>query len=440
MFYLMLTRYLGHFLYMNITESENRKNTKIKICSVCHKEFTAPKHSNSKISFCSYNCKMIHKYNLPQTGIRICQECGKEYYYIQGQGNWDKNNNKIWSKGEKNGQNKTFTLPSHKFCCYECGVKHKEKLRGKTNISKYGRISPWQDPILHEKLFNQMKERGTLFTSKPEKEIRNFIEQLNIATDKLIFGNSITTPRLEIDIYIPSLNIGIEFNGNYFHAQNGKKEKTITPIYHYNKRIQAKQKNIHLLQIWENDWTNNKPIIESILRNKLNKPIYTINASDCSITQLTQEQYIPFHNTNNLYQCIPSHIHLALIYNNQIQQTLTFYQIPNTNSYILTHNTPILNTHILNGTTTLLNHFIQQYNPSSISTTIQNDLFTGNVYLNNNFSIQKIIQSNAFYVKSRPIQKINPTSYSKNDLNILLQKKKILLCYDSGSTILTWNK
>ena len=273
---------------------------------------------------------MIHKYNLPQTGIRICQECGKEYYYIQGQGNWDKDNNKIWSKGEKNGQNKTFTIPSHKFCCYECGVKHKEKLRGKTNISKYGRISPWQDPILHEKLFNQMKERGTLFTSKPEKEIRNFIEQLNITTDKLIFGNSINTPRLEIDIYIPSLNIGIEFNGNYFHAQNGKKEKTITPIYHYNKHIQAKQKNIRLLQIWENDWTNNKPIIESILRNKLNKPIYTINASDCSITQLTQEQYIPFHNTNNLYQYILSHIYLALIYNNQIQQTLTFYQIPNT--------------------------------------------------------------------------------------------------------------
>lgn len=58
----------------------------------------------------------------------------------------------------------------------------------------------------------------------------------------------------EIDIYIESLNIGIEYNGVYYH----KESETRTAKYHQEKFLIAKSKGIRLIQIWEDDWLSDK--------------------------------------------------------------------------------------------------------------------------------------------------------------------------------------
>lgn len=53
----------------------------------------------------------------------------------------------------------------------------------------------------------------------------------------------------QIDCYIPSLKLGIEFNGLYWHSLDIKE-----PEYHFNKWFKAKEKGIRLITIWEDDW------------------------------------------------------------------------------------------------------------------------------------------------------------------------------------------
>lgn len=65
--------------------------------------------------------------------------------------------------------------------------------------------------------------------SKKEKEILSFINSLNIETienDRLVVSPN------ELDIFIPSHNIGIEFNGLYWHSN-----EFLDKNYHLNKTI-----------------------------------------------------------------------------------------------------------------------------------------------------------------------------------------------------------
>lgn len=56
--------------------------------------------------------------------------------------------------------------------------------------------------------------------------------------------------QLEIDIFIPELNIGIEFNGLFWHSKDRKPSN-----YHFNKSLLADAAGIKLIQIWEDDET-----------------------------------------------------------------------------------------------------------------------------------------------------------------------------------------
>ena len=169
---------------------KKKQSVKIVKCIVCGKEFEA--QTNTSPKFCSYKCHMIHKYNLPESGVRKCEVCGKDYYYEQGQGNWNCKNEEIWSNGGTNGKGKIFTVPSHKFCCYECGVKHKEQLRKEKNLEKYGRVSPFQDKEFLNKIYEENIENGIQFVSKSEIEISELVKSLGFKTEKIIEGDGNT--------------------------------------------------------------------------------------------------------------------------------------------------------------------------------------------------------------------------------------------------------
>lgn len=53
----------------------------------------------------------------------------------------------------------------------------------------------------------------------------------------------------ELDIYLPDLNLAIEFNGLYWHSELHKDKS-----YHYDKWKLCKDKDITLIQIYEDEW------------------------------------------------------------------------------------------------------------------------------------------------------------------------------------------
>lgn len=70
----------------------------------------------------------------------------------------------------------------------------------------------------------------------------------------------------QMDIFIPSLRIAFEYNGDWWHGDAMMSKRDTTPeSYHKLKRTAAEMIGIRLAFIWEHDWLNNHDeIIESI--------------------------------------------------------------------------------------------------------------------------------------------------------------------------------
>ena len=85
---------------------------------------------------------------------------------------------------------------------------------------------------------------GFIF-NKSEDELKDFIKNVNI--DFIENSREIITP-LELDIFIPSHNIAIEYNGLYWHSELHK-----TNDYHLTKTKECENKGIQLIHIFEDE-------------------------------------------------------------------------------------------------------------------------------------------------------------------------------------------
>lgn len=67
----------------------------------------------------------------------------------------------------------------------------------------------------------------------------------------------------EIDIYLPELKVGIEFNGKYWHPGDGRREAQ--------KSTECKQTGIKLLHVWEEQWKKNRRKVEKQIERLLDR-------------------------------------------------------------------------------------------------------------------------------------------------------------------------
>lgn len=143
-----------------------------------------------------------------------------------------------------------FTLQSNEI---------REKIK-QTDLEKYS-----AEYFFKSEHFKNIKENNLWFFSKAENEIKDWIESMGIKTQKKYIDNN------QIDIFIPSINLGIECNGLYWHSELYKSQK-----YHLNKTLLAQKHNIKLIQIFEHEWKNRKNQVKSRLKSLLglNKIIY----------------------------------------------------------------------------------------------------------------------------------------------------------------------
>lgn len=107
---------------------------------------------------------------------------------------------------------------------------------------------------------------ANLYSSK-ENEIYGFLvkklgEENVIQHDRIILGG-----RKELDIYVPSLKLAIEYNGLYWHSEATGKDKW----YHYDKMKACEDKGIRLIEIFEDEYLNHKDIVINKLLHLIGK-------------------------------------------------------------------------------------------------------------------------------------------------------------------------
>lgn len=119
--------------------------------------------------------------------------------------------------------------------------------------------------------------------SKSENEV---VEKLSEIYDgEIIQGCRSVIGKKEIDIYFPSLKLGIEFNGEFWHNEE---KRTGVKDKHDDKKLACDVAGIPLFVLWENDWIASREQtlkdIEIFLQTREIPPKYTYEARRQTLT------------------------------------------------------------------------------------------------------------------------------------------------------------
>ena len=126
----------------------------------------------------------------------------------------------------------------------------------------------------------------------------------------------------EIDVYIPSLNLGIEYNGLHWNSERLGKDKN----YHLDKLNKCNEQGIKLIQIFEDEWINHREICESKLKQicglNTNPKIF---ARKCKVVEITDKnEAYEFLDKNHIQGRTGFTIALGAYYNNELVGVMTF--------------------------------------------------------------------------------------------------------------------
>lgn len=122
-----------------------------------------------------------------------------------------------------------------------------------------------------------------------ENQLQTFISD-NYKGEILLNNRKIIKP-YEIDIYLPELNLAIEFNGSYWHSSIYKDK-----YYHLNKSNECCDKNIKLYQIYEQEWIENRDYVESNILYLIGHNKNILNIEDVKLIIIYNKIILSFDN------------------------------------------------------------------------------------------------------------------------------------------------
>lgn len=197
----------------------------------------------------------------------------------------------------------------------------------KHGLTKEQYLIKYNTPIicveLHDKLSGIAQKVNENMTFKKEssgeKEIKEYLTSWGIETKK----NRKILKGKEIDIFIPSHNIGIEYNGNYYHTEwkFGKDRN-----YHLNKTKICESSGVSLIQIFEDEWVNHKELVLSKIKQSLglNEGLPKIMGRKCIVSEINKDTAKTFLDTFHIQGFTPSTVYLGAYYNEKLVCVMTF--------------------------------------------------------------------------------------------------------------------
>lgn len=138
-----------------------------------------------------------------------------------------------------------------------------------------------------ERTLYSIEETGKCFLCSPREtaghlELLEFVRSL--APDALSNDRTVISP-LELDIVIPSARLAVEFNGLCWHSEAHRGR-----TYHSDKTRMSAAAGYRLLHVWEDEWRNRRPIIESMVRHRLGCDARRVGARECEVVRPTLEE------------------------------------------------------------------------------------------------------------------------------------------------------
>lgn len=287
-------------------------------CRICEKEFDAWTRTDKlgrvyyEKTFCSKECKSKNytlryreKYgNGPsrsQESIKASQEKTRQTLL---------NRYQVTNPGQL-----SQTIEAHK------GNKELYKKIAQNNQQKYGVTNTFQLPHARQ---SAAKNNGKI-VSKINKEWQVYLkEQLGLDFKFEVNGFDLFYENAHIKLAL-EINPTISHNSTYsysFITGLEKENNPISPDYHYNKYLKAKQLGYFLISVF--DWYDREKIVD-LIKSKLKILPNRIYARKCEIKEIADNKLVrAFLNENHLQNWTNSSIKLGLFYNDELLQIATF--------------------------------------------------------------------------------------------------------------------
>lgn len=157
--------------------------------------------------------------------------------------------------------------------------------------------------------------------STAEDEIVEFICD-NLGKGSVVKRDKTTLNGQEIDIYIPSKKIGIEFNGIKWHSEQYTKDK----YYHLNKQKKAKEKNVTLLHVFEDEYLFHKDIVLDKIAIVLGFKVFDkkVPGRKCSVKEIEKKGAETFLNKYHIQGFASSSVYMGAYYEGELVAVMTF--------------------------------------------------------------------------------------------------------------------
>lgn len=266
-----------------------------------------------------------------------------------------------------------------------------------------------------------------------EKEIVDFIR--SIYTGEIIENSRSVISPYELGIYLPVLNLAVEYNGLYWHSSEQKNDN-----YHYNKTNKSIEIGMRLIHVFEDDWIYKKDIIKSILQTSINTSLNTkIYARKCIIKEVSLKDTNIFLSQNHINgKVLTQSICYGLFFQDELVSLMSFRK--NKDHYDLQRYAIKLNNTILGGAEKLFSNFIKNIEFDYIITYADRSLFSGKIYDKLGFEFVRENKPNFMFFNSVDNIRVSKQSIRNDKNGYKRENDKMYRIYNSGINVYKYKK
>lgn len=263
-------------------------------------------------------------------------------------------------------------------------------------------------------------------TSRAEQELFEYIKSL---VGDLAVNRYKTESGIEIDVAVPSKNIGFELNGLYWHSEEMGKGLT----YHVEKTEKCAEEGLKLIHIFEDEWKLGQAKVKSKIQHLLGVNTNRIYARDTEARMITVDQAKTFLNLHHIQGAGLSGSFNAGLFtkDNVLIAVMNFCW----DRYSRTSGTVELlrfasSRHVVGGASKLLKFYIRNKDPEVTTIISYSDRrwSEGNLYRQLGFSLVRASTPSYFYVDPSRGVRMNRQRFQKHRL------KEMLSIFDPSKT------
>lgn len=227
--------------------------------------------------------------------------------------------------------------------------------------------------------------------------VEEIMDRFQLSFDDIKRNTRTIIPPNEIDLFIPSHKLGIEYHGLFWHSYPNKAKK-----YHQSKALAALNSGNQVLQFFADEVDTKKEIVLSIIANKLGKS-QKFDARKMKIIQVSASVAGAFYESNHLSGRgrLNNNFNYALMNGNEMISCLSLGKYLKTSSMEIMRFANKINCNVRGAFSRLLSHFIKANGYSGdIFSYCDLRIGNGSVYLVNGFSLVKTTKPDYWYTNN----------------------------------------